>query len=127
QELTASLELLESLAGESLGAEQVAALRVRHTTAPAAEDGAETAEAAEPLIDETAYYRDLRSALVEGQPLDPAAIEGLGTARAEAIRAFLVDGNGIDPARVQLVGAAAVEEASGDGWVRCRLDVAAGG
>ncbi|HSN57606.1 MAG TPA: DUF748 domain-containing protein, partial [Candidatus Sulfomarinibacteraceae bacterium] len=46
QELTASLELLESLAGESLGAEQVAALRVRHTTAPAAEDGAETAEAA---------------------------------------------------------------------------------
>jgi len=124
RELTASLDLLESVGLERLGAEQLQALRAQHTVAsPEAEDADESAG---PVLDETAYYRDLRTALFEAQPIDPAAVPALGAARAEAIRAFLVDETGIDPARVQLLEPAVVEESTGEKWVRCRLDVAAG-
>ncbi len=123
RELTASLELLEALAGERLGAEPTAALRARHTSAPPAAEGA--GDAAEPILDETAYYRELRSALITAQPLDPAALPALAAARAEAIRGFLVEDGGLEPARAGLLDPEAVEEGSGDGWVRCRLEVAA--
>lgn len=120
REMTASLELLETLAGESLGGERVAALRAQHTTAPP--DG-EDAAAAGPVLDETAYYRDLRTALIDAQPIDPAALQALAAARAEAVRAFLIEDAAFDPTRVKLLDAVAVAESSGDGWVRCRLDV----
>ena len=54
-----------------------------------------------------------------------AQLRELGSARTEAIRALLVDEAGIDVARVQVLDPVAVEP-SGDRWVRCRLDVAAG-
>lgn len=118
-ELTASLELLETLAGEILGAEQVDALRVRHTAAPAEAES----ETAAPVLDETAYYRELRAALIDAQPIDPAAVPALGAARAEAIRGFLISDAALDPARVRLLEIAAVAEPSADGWVRSRLDI----
>lgn len=123
RELTASLELLETLAGENLGAEATAALRAQHTTAPPAFEGAE--ETGEPVLDETAYYRELRSALIGVQKLDPAALPALGAARGETIRGLLVDESGLDPARVRLLDAASVGEPAGGEWVRSRLDVAA--
>ena len=117
-----SLELLEELYRESSAAEDLEAIRARHTTAGEAAEG----ETAEPVLDETGYYRDLRAALVAVQLIDEMQLRGLGSARAEAIRAFLVDGSGIGAARVQVLEPVAVEP-SGERWVRCQLDVAAGG
>jgi hypothetical protein len=110
--------LLEALYVENATGEQLAALRALHTTEPP--DGDE----ASPILDDTAYYRDLRRALVEAQSVDPAVLQALGPARAEAIRAFLVDEAALESARVQILDAVAVEP-SGNQWVRCRLDVAA--
>jgi hypothetical protein len=124
RELTASLEMLESLGVERLGAEQLESMRAEHTAAPT--DFGDTDESAEPVLDETAYYRDLRTALIEAQPIDPTAVTALGAARSEAIRGFLVEDSGIDSARVRLLEAAPIDESTGDRWVRCRLDVAAG-
>ena len=118
QELTASLELLEALYLENATGEQLAALRALHTTERPDDDEAS------PILDGTAYYRDLRRALVEAQSVDPAVVQALGHARAEAIRAFLVDEAALESARVQILDAVAVEP-SANQWVRCRLDVAA--
>ena len=73
-----------------------------------------------------AVIRDLKQTLVDAQPVDDAQLRELGSARGEAIRTLLVDESGIDPARVQILDPVAIE-ASGDRWVRCQLDVAAGG
>ncbi len=118
-ELTASLELLEALYLENTTGEQLAALRAQYTTVPP------EGEEAPPVLDETAYYRDLRGALIDAQPVDPAVVQALGPARAEVIRAFLVDEAGLASSQVQILDAVALEP-SGDGWVRCRLDVGAG-
>jgi hypothetical protein len=120
-EVSASLKLLESLYREQTSDTELETLRAQHTTT--AEVSAEGV--AETLLDETAYYRDLKAALVAAQPVDPAQLQDLGVARAEAIRALLVDEDGIDPSRIQVPPTAAVEP-SGDRWVRCRLDVVAG-
>ncbi|MGD8439852.1 MAG: DUF748 domain-containing protein, partial [Holophagae bacterium] len=73
------------------------ALRARHTSSA---DG----EATEGQLDEMAYRREMRDALVAVQPVDAAAVEALGPARAEAIRRALVVSGGIDPARVSVLG-----------------------
>jgi hypothetical protein len=70
------------------------------------------------------YRSALREALVAAQSVDPAAVEALAPARAEAINAYLVDSGGLDASRVSVLPVAATEEAGG-GWVRCRLDVGA--
>jgi hypothetical protein len=120
-EVSASLELLESLYRETVAGGNLEALRAQHTTVPQ-----ETAQGAvEAVLDETAYYRDLKAALIAAQAVDPAQLQDLGTTRTEAIRALLVDEAGIDPSRVQVLPPVAVES-SGAEWVRCRLDVAAG-
>jgi hypothetical protein len=78
----------------------------------------------EQTLDETAYYRDLQAALIAAQPVDTAAVQALGAARAEAVRAFLVNGTGADAARIRVIEPVAVEEGEGeDDWVRCRLDL----
>ncbi len=77
-------------------------------------------------LDETAYYLALRDAVIEAQEVDPAAVEALAGTRAEAIRAFIVEREGGDDSRVRVVDPVAVEESTGGGWVRCRLDVDAG-
>ncbi len=100
----------------------MSAVKAEHSTSLAKGESEETAA---PVLDETAYYRDLRAALVGAQQVEAAAVEALGPARAAAIRNALVSEHGIAAARVQLLDAAAVEDPSGDEWVRCRLDVAA--
>ena len=110
-----SLELLESLYREMVGGADLEALRAHHMTSA---DG--TSEA---VLDETAFYLDLKAALVAAQPLDPTELQALGATRSEAVRALLVDEAGIDPSRVRILPPLAVEP-SGDEWVRCRLDVA---
>jgi hypothetical protein len=118
---TVSLQLLEDLYRESGAGEDLETLRARHTAAGEAAEG----ETAEPVLDETTYYRDLKESLAAVQPVDEAQLRELGSARSEAVRALLVDESGIDPARVQIMDPVAVEP-SGDRWVRCQLDVAAG-
>ena len=120
QELTASLELLEALYLENATDEQLAELRAQYTTLPPEGDEAPA------ILDDTAYYRDLRGALIDARPVDPVTVQALGPARAEVIRAFLVDEAGLAPSQVQVLDAVAAEP-GGDEWVRCRLDVAAGG
>jgi hypothetical protein len=104
---------------ETASRESLDALRAQYT--------ATDEDSGEEVLDETAYFRDLRAALIEAQPLDPSEIQALAGARAEAVRAFLVDTQAIDPARVRVIDSIPVEEPSGDEWVRCRLDVETGG
>jgi len=111
----ASLELLESLYSDAASREALSELRVQY------EAGGGTA------IDETAYYRDLHAAVIEAQPVDPAAVQALAGARAEAIRAFLVDELGVAAGRVRIIDPVTLEESQDDKWVRCRLDVDTGG
>jgi hypothetical protein len=112
-------ELYESMYLETASRESLDALRAQYT--------ATDEDSGEEVLDETAYFRDLRAALIEAQPLDPSEIQALAGARAEAVRAFLVDTQAIDPARVRVIDSIPVEEPSGDEWVRCRLDVETGG
>jgi hypothetical protein len=120
-EVWSSLELLESLYREIVPGADLDALRTRHT-APAETPSEGTAEA---VLDETAYYRELQAALAAAQPVDPAQLQALGAARAEAIRVLLVEA-GIDSTRTEILPPAAVDP-SGDEWVRCRLDVDSNG
>ena len=115
-----SPELFESMYREVASGEAIDALRAKNMT---------TEESTgEQSLDETAYYRDLQAALIEAQPVDMAAVQALGEARAEAVRAYMVDTAGIDSGRVRVVEAVAVEEGEGeDDWVRCRLDIDTGG
>jgi len=117
-EVEASREVYESMYLEIASSDSLDALRAENMT------NDETT--GEQVLDETSYYRSLREAMIEAQPVDQAAITALADARAEAIRSFLVDEQDIDPARVRIVDPVAVEESPDDGWVRCRLDVDAG-
>jgi len=119
EEVSPSLDLLESLYRESASGEGLNALRAQNMTADES--------TGEQVLDETTYYRDLSAALIEAQPVDMAAVQALAGARAEAVRAFLVDGQGIDPTRLRIIDPVAAEEPSDDDWVRCRLDVETGG
>jgi hypothetical protein len=75
-------------------------------------------------LDEIAFRRAMRDALIAVQPIDAATVEALGSARAETIRSALVDTGGIDSARVQVLEAEPAESTGGD-WVRCRMEVEA--
>lgn len=119
---SASLQLLEELYRESPAAEDLEAVRARHTTAGEAVEG----ETAEPVFDETAYSRELTAALVASQVVDEAQLRELGASRSEAIRGVLVDQFGLAGTRVRVSDPVALEP-SGERWVRCTLDVAAGG
>ena len=119
-EQQASPELFESMYRETASSEAIDALRAQNTT---------TEESSgEQTLDETAYYRDLRVALIEAQPVDTAAVQALGEARAEAVRSYMIDTAGVAPAGIRIIEPVAVEEGEGeDDWVRCRLDVDTGG
>jgi hypothetical protein len=116
----ASPELFESMYRETASGDALDTLRAQNMTADES--------TGEQVLDETAYYRDLKAALIAAQPVDPAQVNALGAARAEAVRAYMVDTAGIDSGRVRVVEAVAVEEGEGeDDWVRCRLDIDTGG
>ena len=120
-EVAASLDLLENLYLESTSATDIDALRAEFvTTGEPSSDGT-----VEPVLDETAYYRKLKAVLTAAQPIESVALADLGSARAEAVRSFLVEDSGIEPARVELLPPVPIET-TGDSWVRCRLDLAAG-
>ena len=108
-----TLEMLEKLYRDVASGEALRELRAQYEV--------------EGTIDETAFYRALRSAVIDAQTVDPAAVEALAGARAEAICGFIVEAEGGDSSRVRIIDPVAVEETSRDGWVRCRLDVAAEG
>jgi hypothetical protein len=86
-------------------------------------DGLRTGSEGEEGLDETAYYRDLRDAVIEAQVVDPASVKALAVARAEAIRTFIVEHEAGDDSRVRVIDPVEVETSTGGGWVRCRLDV----
>ena len=106
----ASLELLESLYLDAASREALDELHARHE----GEGG----------FDETSYYRDLRVAVIEAQPVDSAVVGALAGARAEAIRAFLVDQQEVASSRVRIIEPVTLEQSTDGKWVRCRLDIA---
>jgi len=115
-----SQELFESMYRETASGDALDTLRAQNMTADES--------TGEQVLDETAYYRDLKAALIAAQSVDPAEVKALGAARAEAVRAFLVDGTSADAARIRIIEPVAVEEGEGeDDWVRCRLDIDTGG
>jgi hypothetical protein len=114
-----TLTALEAMVEASVGGAIVDSLREEHV-APDPETG-------EPVLDEKAYERSLRAALVEAQSIDPDALRALASARAEAVRAFLRGDGGLDPARVRIADPVAVGESSSDRWVRTRIEIAASG
>jgi hypothetical protein len=116
-ETVVPLETLEDLYMSTVPEPTLDSVRQRHTSLPDAE---QTGGA----LDEIAYRREIRDALIAAQPIDAATVEALGPARAEAIRSALVDTGGIDPARVQVLEAELTDVPGGD-WVRCRLEVEA--
>jgi hypothetical protein len=111
----ASLELFESMYHQADSSESLDSLRAENMKAD------ETT--GEQVLDETGYYLDLRSALIEVQPVDGAEVQALAGARAEAIRVFLVDELGVAAGRVRIIDPVTLEESQDDRWVRCRLDV----
>ena len=115
----ASVELFESMYRERGSQSDLENLRARSTTTDKV--------TGEPKLDETAYYHDLRAALIEAEAVNPAEVEALGTARAEAVRSFLTDDGGVEPARVRVLPSVAVKGTSAVEWVPCRLDVASSG
>ncbi|MBD3871739.1 MAG: DUF748 domain-containing protein, partial [Acidobacteria bacterium] len=116
----ASRELFESMYREIASGDALETLRAQNMTADES--------TGEQVLDETAYYRDLQAALIEAQPIDMAAVQALGGARAEAVRSYMVDTAGIDSGRVRVEEPVAMEEGEGeDDWVRCRLDIDTGG
>jgi hypothetical protein len=111
----ASLELFESMYHQDDSSESLDSLRAENMKAD------ETT--GEQVLDETSYYLDLRSALIEAQLVEAAGVQALAGARAEAIRAFLVDELGVAAGRVRIIDPVTLEESQDDRWVRCRLDV----
>ncbi len=121
-EVAASLDLLVNLYRESQSEAELDILRAQFvTTGEPSADGT-----AEEVLDETAYYRELKGALIAARPVDPSGLTSLGAARSETVRSLLVDESGIDPTRVEVLQPVAIEP-TGDRWVRCKLDVRAGG
>jgi hypothetical protein len=106
-------ELYESTYRKAVSAEALQEMQARHQ----GEEG----------LDETSYYRELRDAVIDVQPVDEAVLGSLAGARAEAIRGYLVDELGVTSARLQVSDPVTLEESPDEKWVRCRLDVATGG
>jgi hypothetical protein len=117
-ETVVPLEILEELYASTVPEPTLEALRGEHTTAdPESPDSPG-------VLDEVDYRRALRERLLAAQPVDPAALEALAPARAEAVRTRLVDAGGLEGSRVKVLEPAP-SETPGDDWVRCRLEVAA--
>jgi len=111
------LEALEAVYRSTATDPALEALREQHTTAAA--DGA-----AAGTLDESAYRRALREALIASQTVAPSEVQALAPQRAEAIRAYLVEQSGLEAARVNVVPKPSTETGSGK-WVRCRLELKA--
>jgi hypothetical protein len=115
-EATVPLETLEDLYRAAIQDPPLNALRARYQSV--SEDDPNQ------HLDELAYRAAMREAIVAAQPVDPAEVEALGSARSEAIRAALVDTGGIDPTRVRVL-APETADTPGEDWVRCRLELTA--
>jgi hypothetical protein len=107
------LEILEGVWRDSVPAPGLDSLRDRFTTLDG--DG-------NTAFDEIGYRRALRDALMDLEPVDPAAVAALAGQRATAIATHLVDVAGLDPSRVQRLENERVEEGGG-ARVACRLEL----
>jgi len=76
-------------------------------------------------LDETAFRQAIRQALTEAQRIDPAEVQALGLARAQAIKTFLVEQAQLDQNRIK-VAAATTSVEDGGAWVVCLLSVQPG-
>jgi hypothetical protein len=124
---------LEALVAEQVGDDTGPALREfyesTYRTAASAEALREmqARHQGEEGLDETSYYRELRDAVIDTQPVDEAVLGSLAGARAEAIRVHLVDELSVAAERLRITDPVTLEESPDEKWVRCRLDVATGG
>jgi hypothetical protein len=113
------IEVLERLYVATVAGASLDPLRATHTRTPEAEGAA-------PILDEPAYWREMRDTITAAQPVDQASVDMLAPQRAEAIRAHLVEHGGLDAGRVTIAGEPFSEPVEGN-WVRCQLDVDSGG
>jgi hypothetical protein len=117
--------LLETLVTEELGTPALANLRAAHTrpaAAPAPAGGTAPtapAPAAAPDLDLAGYFKAMRDALIERQPVTEPELEQLAADRSSAIRGYLVEMQTIPPERVEIVEREVRDD--GEDWIRCRL------
>jgi uncharacterized protein involved in outer membrane biogenesis len=98
-----------------LAAERAANQRPVDATQP---DGRQT-------LDEPAYIAALETRLIAAEPITPTDLDGLATARAQAVSLALGAGTQLEASRVTLADPATVE-ANESGWVLMELDVTSG-
>jgi uncharacterized protein involved in outer membrane biogenesis len=98
-----------------LAAERAANQRPVDATQP---DGRQT-------LDEPAYIAALETRLIAAEPITPTDLDGLATARAQAVSLALGAGTQLEASRVTLADPATVE-ADESGWVLMELDVTSG-
>ncbi|MEE4273649.1 MAG: DUF748 domain-containing protein [Thermoanaerobaculales bacterium] len=114
-ESTVPLASLEKLYRAAIQDPSLDSLRTGHTVAV---EGDPTG-----TLDEIAYRRALRRALIEEQVVDPAEVTALASARADAVLTACVDTHGMNPARVRILDTEPADP-PGEDWVRCRLELA---
>ena len=76
-------------------------------------------------LDEPAYIAALETRLIAAEPITPTDLDGLATARAQAVSLALGAGTQLEASRVTLADPATVE-ANESGWVLMELDVTSG-
>jgi hypothetical protein len=126
--------ILESLFVERFSAEALQAERARFGgAAPAAPPAEAPAAPAAPApqapsaFDGAAFYESLRARLIEAQPITPADLATLATARAASIRTALTSAGGLDAARITLAEPATVKRAkAGSSRISSELTMSAG-
>lgn len=112
------LTAMESLFGERFPDQPLAALKEKHTVAPA--DNADGAA----VLDRLAYATDLRERLRAAEPISEQDLADLAQARAEAVRAAFAANPEFDQGRIRLTEPGTVKSKDGD-WVKLELGVGA--
>ncbi len=107
------VEVVETMAAESVAGLDLVALRAQFTTA------------GEPaVLDETAYVDAMVEKLIEAEPLPAGAIDALAADRAAAVQAGLVENPSMAATRLTQSDAQQVEKLAKDGSVPMTLELA---
>ncbi len=112
------LTAMESLFSERFPEQPLAALKKKHTAAPADNAGGK------PKLDRLAYATDLRDRLRTTEPVSEQDLADLAKARAEAVQAAFQADQQVGKDRIRLTETHTVESQDGD-WVKLELGVGA--
>lgn len=112
------LTAMESLFSERFPEQPLAALKAKHTAAPADNAGGK------PKLDRLAYATDLRDRLRTTEPVSEQDLADLAKARAEAVQAAFAADQQVGKDRIRLTETRTVESKDGE-WVKLKLEVGA--